>query len=335
MTTKKPKPLSAGQASRLYAKEFKALETDLTFREWHAVYKQWFAAKTVDARSDIARLFFKQHWSDTQGKGPRQKALGRIVKELNTPDPSTVPTKAAAAPKAKKPPADAIPIGAPDPLAAGEAAQAAADDMDPDEKALAASNTLSTLRPKQEAFCREYLKDLNATQAAVRAGYSPNTACEIGNENLRKPNIVARIKALQAPMLEAHEVTQQRIMQELVGLAFSNLSDFIQTDKDGQSYIDVANVPREVMAALAQFEVIELPPVTEIHSGVEIQRQMLKVKVKTYDKLKAMELMMKRFGLLKEVVQHQGEVNVKMDEGELARRVAFVLASAKNRTGGV
>ena len=42
---------------------------------------------------------------------------------------------------------------------------------------------------KQKKFCIEYLKDLNATQAAVRAGYSKDTAKEIGCENLTKPNI--------------------------------------------------------------------------------------------------------------------------------------------------
>ena len=46
---------------------------------------------------------------------------------------------------------------------------------------------------KQEAFCREYLIDLNATQAAIRAGYSKDTAYSIGNENLTKPEIRTRI----------------------------------------------------------------------------------------------------------------------------------------------
>ncbi len=49
------------------------------------------------------------------------------------------------------------------------------------------------LTPKQEIFCLEYLIDLNATQAAIRAGYSEKTAHSIGNENLIKPAIQARI----------------------------------------------------------------------------------------------------------------------------------------------
>lgn len=50
------------------------------------------------------------------------------------------------------------------------------------------------LRPKQAIFVIEYLKDLNGTQAAIRAGYSEHTACEMGSENLRKPHIQEAIQ---------------------------------------------------------------------------------------------------------------------------------------------
>mgnify|MGYP004707086033 CR=1 FL=1 len=54
------------------------------------------------------------------------------------------------------------------------------------------------LTDKQEMFCREYLIDLNAKQAATRAGYSDNTARKIGSENLTKPDIQNRIAELKA-----------------------------------------------------------------------------------------------------------------------------------------
>lgn len=50
------------------------------------------------------------------------------------------------------------------------------------------------LTPKQELFCKEYLIDLNATQAAIRAGYSKKTAYSIGEENLKKPELARRIQ---------------------------------------------------------------------------------------------------------------------------------------------
>lgn len=52
------------------------------------------------------------------------------------------------------------------------------------------------LTDKQAAFCREYLIDLNGTQAAIRAGYSEKTAKDIAAENLAKPNIQNRIQQL-------------------------------------------------------------------------------------------------------------------------------------------
>jgi phage terminase small subunit len=55
----------------------------------------------------------------------------------------------------------------------------------------------SKLTDKQKRFCEEYLIDLNATQAAIRAGYSENTATEIGYENLTKPHIAIFIQEAQ------------------------------------------------------------------------------------------------------------------------------------------
>lgn len=57
---------------------------------------------------------------------------------------------------------------------------------------------MTALKDKQEAFCREYLIDLNATQAAIRAGYSEKTARAIGSENLIKPDIQARLQELMS-----------------------------------------------------------------------------------------------------------------------------------------
>lgn len=53
------------------------------------------------------------------------------------------------------------------------------------------------MTPRQEKFCVEYLIDLNATQAAIRAGYSKRTADRIANQNLRKLEIQSRIKKMR------------------------------------------------------------------------------------------------------------------------------------------
>jgi len=57
---------------------------------------------------------------------------------------------------------------------------------------------VARLTAKQKRFIEEYLIDMNATQAAIRAGYSPDSAKEIGCENLTKPNIKAAIDKAMA-----------------------------------------------------------------------------------------------------------------------------------------
>jgi len=59
-----------------------------------------------------------------------------------------------------------------------------------------AGGVMGKLTKKQEAFCEEYLKDMNATQAAIRAGYSEKTAGAVGHENLKKPEIATHLQVL-------------------------------------------------------------------------------------------------------------------------------------------
>lgn len=71
------------------------------------------------------------------------------------------------------------------------------------------------LTPKQAAFVAEYLVDLNATQAAIRAGYSAKTACAIGVENLRKPRIAEAISEARAKREQATEVNAAWVLERL------------------------------------------------------------------------------------------------------------------------
>ena len=71
------------------------------------------------------------------------------------------------------------------------------------------------MTPKQQAFVREYLIDLNATQAAIRAGYSMRTAEKIGSENLQKPEIAAALADAHAKAAERAELTVDQHMADL------------------------------------------------------------------------------------------------------------------------
>mgnify|MGYP002620224546 CR=1 FL=1 len=70
------------------------------------------------------------------------------------------------------------------------------------------------LTAKQQRFVDEYLIDLNATQAAIRAGYSENTAGEMGWENLKKPQIAAAIEAAKAERSEKTRIDANWVLEQ-------------------------------------------------------------------------------------------------------------------------
>jgi len=79
------------------------------------------------------------------------------------------------------------------------------------------------LTDKQKRFVEEYLVDLNATQAAIRAGYSAKTAGSIGEENLKKPEIAAAIQEAMDARSKRTEITADRVLQELAKIGFADI----------------------------------------------------------------------------------------------------------------
>lgn len=79
------------------------------------------------------------------------------------------------------------------------------------------------LKAKQEQFCQQYIKDFNATQAAIRAGYSIKTAGSIGHENLTKPEIKGRIQNL----LKEHSLSGEQAEKLVSDIAQSSINDYM------------------------------------------------------------------------------------------------------------
>lgn len=88
------------------------------------------------------------------------------------------------------------------------------------------------LTPKQDRFCREYVIDLNATQAAIRAGYSKKTAGAVGFENLKKPEIASRISQVIGEMNKKAEVTSEEILANLAEIGRSKADGEILKNSD-------------------------------------------------------------------------------------------------------
>jgi len=84
------------------------------------------------------------------------------------------------------------------------------------------------LTEKQKRFADEYLIDLNATQAALRAGYSKKTAYSIGQENLKKPEIQTYIQERQKEREKRTEITQDQVLAELAKIGFASITDFLE-----------------------------------------------------------------------------------------------------------
>lgn len=83
------------------------------------------------------------------------------------------------------------------------------------------------LTPKQEAFCREYLVDLNATQAAIRAGYSPRTATEQGARLLTNANVRARVDGLKEERAERVQRTADDVLLDIKKVKESCMGDAV------------------------------------------------------------------------------------------------------------
>jgi phage terminase small subunit len=81
--------------------------------------------------------------------------------------------------------------------------------------AKAVAETMSKLTPKQGCFVKEYLQDLNATQAAIRAGYSPRTAKQMGTENLAKPVLAAAIQKAMAERAKRTEIDADYVLNSI------------------------------------------------------------------------------------------------------------------------
>lgn len=157
---------------------------------------------------------------------------------------------------------------------------------------------MAKLTAKQERFVEEYLVDLNATQAAIRAGYSPATAKDIGCENLAKPNVRARIDEAMAELSRRTGVNQERIIRELARVAFLNAPKVVNA-KDATVLEDASE---DDTAAIASIKV----------KVVQGDFESVEREVKFADKLKALELLGKHFGMFTDNINLTGSMGVQI-----------------------
>lgn len=142
-------------------------------------------------------------------------------------------------------------------------------------------------------FIDEYLIDLNATQAAIRAGYSPNNADKIGSELLGKTRVSDAIKTAMAERSKRTGINQDRILMELAKIALVNPENVVNFD---EATIREDALPED-LAAVASVKVKRFP--TKDGEGIERE-------IKFYDKTKALDLAGRHLGMFKDKIELSG-----------------------------
>lgn len=137
-----------------------------------------------------------------------------------------------------------------------------------------------TLTAKQERFVEEYLIDLNATQAAIRAGYSEKTAAAVGHENLRKPKIAEAITAAQSERSERTKIDADWVLTRLAAEAEADVSDLYNENGGLKAVHDWPEIWRKGL--VAGLDVEELTVEGEVIGRVK--------KLKLSDRIKRIEL---------------------------------------------
>lgn len=105
----------------------------------------------------------------------------------------------------------------------GRSDSALVEDVE-ENKVLTIYELAERLTGKQRLFAKEFVLDLNATQAAIRAGYSENSAADIGHENLSKPKITQYIDALRSDLSYATGITEHMVLMEHKKIAFTDVA---------------------------------------------------------------------------------------------------------------
>ena len=154
----------------------------------------------------------------------------------------------------------------------------------------------SKLTPRQQRFVDEYLIDLNATQAAIRAGYSPKGAEVSASKLLRVAKVSAEIAKAQAKRAERTHITQDRVLQELARIAFFDIRRLYHDDGTLKRPHELDD---EAAAVLSAVEVTET-------MGGEESAPLTTKRAKVFDKVQAMTLAMRHLGMLNDKISHTG-----------------------------
>lgn len=149
------------------------------------------------------------------------------------------------------------------------------------------------LTPKKARFVAEYLVDLNATQAAIRAGYSAKTANEQGARLLTNVSVRSALTEAQQARAARTEITQDRVLKEIARVAFGDPRDVMTWGPEGVVLKDSSSLTED-----QAMQVAEVSETTSSSGG--------SLKLKKHDKVKALELLGRHLGMFTDKIEASG-----------------------------
>ena len=171
---------------------------------------------------------------------------------------------------------------------------------------------------RHERFCREYIKDLNGTRAAIAAGYSAKTAEAAASRLLRNVKVQALLAKLTKKHADKLDLSAEKVLAEFSSMGFSNMLDYMKVTEEGDAYVDLSNLTQEHAAAIHEVTVDEYVEGKGKHA-----RKVKRTKLKLVDKIRSLDLLGRHLKLFTEKVEMSGL------EG-----LADKLAEARKRTNG-
>lgn len=156
-----------------------------------------------------------------------------------------------------------------------------------------------SLTDKQKTFCREYIVDLNATQAAIRAGYSKKGAAVSASKMLMKTNIQLEIKRLMDERNERTNITADDVIRQLARIAFMDIKDFIEWGVEERNEIIDRDEDDNPIIEKVQSEYVRMKAAQHIDGSLVQSIKMTKygMAVEFPDRMRAMEMLAKHTGV--------------------------------------
>lgn len=194
-----------------------------------------------------------------------------------------------------------------------------------------------SLTAKQQRFVEEYLIDLNATRAAIRAGFNRSSARSQGSRLRRVPHVAKAIQEAMDCRSRRTAINQDRVLEELAAIAFADIQDYLRFGPSGEVYFDWSKLPEGATRAVAEITQDEYSE----GRGSEA-REVKKTRFKLHNKIPALEKIGQHLGMFAKPGEKAGrdrpseetKESSELSDIERAQRILALLDRVRARRAG-